>query len=115
MKLKASAKNSKFDVQQSDRLVATSPTFLKLADSILAGLDRRTIGELVAGYFYFKSTGRTDADFANFLMTNRLDVILRMIGNSLPVLLPALFSDKEFRSLIIDFMIRSVTNFERKK
>jgi len=115
MKLKASAKNSKFDVQQSDRLVATSPTFLKLSDSILAGLDRRTIGELVAGYFYFKSTGRTDADFANFLMTNRLDVILRMIGNSLPVLLPALFSDKEFRSLIIDFMIRSVTNFERKK
>ena len=103
---------SNLDVQQSDRLIATSPTFLKLADSILMGPDRRAIGEPVAGYFYFKLTGRTDSDFTKVLLANRPDVIIRMIGNSLPVTASSLFSDKEFRSLIVDFVIRSITSFE---
>jgi hypothetical protein len=71
------------------------------------GIDRRTAGELVAGYLYFKSTRRTDADFARFLLANRLDVVLRIVGNSLPVLIPAFFSDKELRSLVANVFMRS--------
>jgi hypothetical protein len=94
-------------VQQTDRVVLSSPTFLKLADSILTGLDRRTAGELVAGYLYFRATGRTDVDFVRFVFANRLDVILRMVGNSLPVLIPAFFSDAQLRSFLADFFVTS--------
>jgi len=101
--------------EQTDRAVFSSPTFLKLADSILTGLDRRTAGELVAGYLYFKATGRTDIDFARFVFANRLDVILRMVGNSLPVLIPAFFSDAELRSILADFFVRSFQTSGSKK
>lgn len=88
---------------------------MKLANSILIGLDRRTAGELIAEYLYFKSKRRTDSDFTRFLLINRLDVILRMIGNSLPVLIPAFFSDKEFRSLVKNVLSRSFESFEPKR
>ena len=103
------------DLEQIDGAVATSPTFLKLADSILLGVDRRTAGELVAGYLYFRATGRTDADFTRFLLANRLDLVLRMIGNSLPVLIPALFSDKELRSFFANVLLNWFASFESKK
>jgi len=101
--------------EQTDRVVFSSPTFLKLADSLLTGLDRRTAGELVAGYLYFKATGRTDVDFARFVFANRLDVILRMVGNSLPVLIPAFFSDAELRSILADFFVRSLQTSGSRK
>jgi hypothetical protein len=108
LKSSQTAKKSKSEARQIDRAVESSPIFLKLADSILDGFDRRTAGEMVAGYLYFMATGRTDADFGRFLLANRLDVVLRMVGNSLPVLIPAFFSDRQLRSLIADLVVRSL-------
>ena len=115
MRLRQSTWKSSSDVEQIDRLVASSPYFLKLADWILTNLDRKTVAELIAGYLYFKSTGRSDADFTHFLLTYRLDAVLRIIGNSLPILVPAVFSDKEFRSLVVNVVMGSFANIKSEK
>ncbi len=101
MKLKQSVTESS-SVQQADKLFQSFPRFLKLANSMLSSVDRRTAGELAAWFLYFKSQGRTEADFGRFLLANRLDVLLQMIGNSLPVLIPGLVYDKELRSLVVN-------------
>ena len=108
LRLRQTPRKSNCEVERLDRDLVFSPTFLKLADSILKGLDRRTAGELLAGYLYFRSSGRSDTDYARYLLTNRLEVILRVIGNSLPILIPAVFSDRQLRTLIIEIVIRSV-------
>jgi hypothetical protein len=83
------------------RRLSSSPSFLRLADSILASMDRETLAELLAGYTYFKSEGRSSSDMALYFATRRFGKTLTMGINITAALVPGLFFDKEFRSLIL--------------
>lgn len=87
--------------------LSSSPSFLKLADSILKNLDRDTLAELLAGYLYFKSNGRSNIDFAFFVATKKFSKVATITMNVLAVLLPGLLLDKEFRSAIFGAVTKS--------
>jgi hypothetical protein len=82
------------------RKLSTSPSFLKLSDSILKNLDRDTLSELLAGYLYFKSNGRSNSDFAFFIATHKFSKVATITMSVLAVILPGLILDKAFRSVV---------------
>jgi hypothetical protein len=72
-----------------------------LTDSILSSLDRDTFAEFLAGYLYFKSKGRTNSDFALFVLTKKFGKVIRIAMNVVAALIPGLLFDKEFRSVLL--------------
>jgi len=81
---------------------------LRLADSILISLDRDTLAEFLAGYLYFKSKGRTNGDFALFVVTKKFGKGVAIAMNVIVALIPGLLFDKAFRSVIFAAVLRSV-------
>ena len=81
---------------------------MRLADSILIGLDRDTLAEFLAGYLYFKSKGRTNGDFALFVVTKKFGKGVTIAMNVIVALIPGLLFDKAFRSVIFAAVMRSV-------
>jgi hypothetical protein len=99
-------KLSSSDAAEIQKL-ASSPSFLKLADSILQNMDRNTLAEFLAGYLYFKSKGRTNRDFVFFVTTNKFPKLAMIAMDVLAVLLPGLLLDRAFRSVIFGAGIKS--------
>ena len=93
---------------QEIRRLSSSPSFLGLADSILASFDRDTLAEFLAGYLYFKSKGRTNTDFAFFVMTKKFGKGVRIAMHITAALVPGLLFDKAFRSVILSAAMKSV-------
>ena len=87
------------DVREIRRL-SSSPSFLRLAESILANMDRDTLAELLAGYAYFRSEKRSNLDLALYFATRRFGKTLTMGINIIAALVPGLLFDKKFRSVI---------------
>jgi hypothetical protein len=87
------------DAREIQRL-SSSPSFLRLADSILANMDRDTLAELLAGYAYFRSGKRSNLDLALYFATRRFGKTLTMGINIIAALVPGLLFDKKFRSVI---------------
>jgi hypothetical protein len=81
---------------------------LRLADSILLSLDRNTLAEFLAGYLYFKSKGRTNGDFALFVVTKKFGKGVTIAMNTIVALIPGLLFDKAFRSVIFAAVMMSV-------
>ena len=71
-------------------------------------MDRDTLAELLAAYLYFKSKGRTSGDFALFVVTKKFGKGVTIAMNVIVALIPGLLFDKEFRSVILAAVIRSV-------
>ena len=92
-------KLSNADAREIQRL-SSSPSFLRLADSILAGMDRDTLAELLAGYAYFRSAKRSNLDLALYFATRRFGKTLTIGIDVVAALLPGLLFDKKFRSVI---------------
>ena len=88
------------ELETAKRLSA-SPSFLRLADCLLANLDRATLSELLADYLFLKSRGESDKDFALFLVATKPGKIIRMSAGILSALIQGFVLDGEFRSLII--------------
>jgi hypothetical protein len=88
------------DAEQIQRL-ATSASFIRLANSILRSFDRDTLAEFLAGYLYFESKGGSRGDYARFLMTENFGKGIRITMNILAALIPGLLFDKAFRSVIL--------------
>jgi hypothetical protein len=86
-------------------LLSSSPYYLRMADSILARLDREILADLIVSYVYFKSKGKTNSEFAKFIMTDKLPQILPIVLAGAPVILSAIFSDKAFRALVLDIAL----------
>ncbi len=95
------------DAEEIQRLTS-SPSFLRLADSIHISFDRDTLAEFLAGYLYFKSKGRTNGDFAFFVMTKKLGKGVTIAMNIVAALIPGLLFDKTFRSVILTAAMKSV-------
>jgi len=93
-------------VREIQRL-SSSPSFLRLADSILASMDRDTLAELLAGYAYFRSEERSNRDFALYFVTRRFGKTLTFGINMVAALIPGLLFDKGFRSVIFSAASRS--------
>ena len=87
--------------------LSTSPSFLKLADSILQNMDRDTLAEFLAGYLYLKSNERSNNDFTFFLATKKFPKLAMISMNVLAVVLPGLLLDKAFRSVILGAAVKS--------
>jgi hypothetical protein len=86
-----------------------SPYFLKIADSVLGALDRRTLAEIIAAYLYFRSRGRSESEFASFVLSEKFpEMFFLALRVGIPVVLPGLFLDKRFRTLIVSVAKRSV-------
>jgi hypothetical protein len=83
------------DVEEIQRL-SSSPSFLRLADSIHTSFDRDTLAEFLAGYLYFKSKGRTNAFF---VMTKKFGKGVTIAMNIVAALIPGLLFDKTFKRL----------------
>lgn len=98
---------SSTDEAEIQRL-SSSPSFLRLADSILLSLDRDTLAEFLAGYLYFKSKGRTNGDFAFFVATKKFGKGVTIAMNVIVALIPGLLFDKAFRSVIFAAVLRSI-------
>jgi len=98
---------SSTDEAEIQRL-STSPSFLRLADSILLSLDRDTLAELLASYLYFRSKGRTNGDFVLFVITKKLGKGVTIAMNVILALIPGLLFDKAFRSVIFTMVVRSM-------
>lgn len=88
------------DMQEIQKLL-TSSYFSKLAASILAKLDRKTLANLIASYMYFKSKEKSDSEFFRFLLSKDLPEILPIVSLSVPIFLPAILSDKQIRSMVL--------------
>lgn len=88
--------------------ILSSPSFLRLADSIIANLDRRDLAKIIAAYLYFKSRGRTDSDFAFFVISEYPEVVFMAFRAGIPVIIPAMLTDKTFRTLLINFAEKSL-------
>jgi hypothetical protein len=58
------------------------------------------MAEILAGYLYFKSNGRSNNDFALFMATHKFSKVVTITMSVLAVLLPRMFLDKAFRSVI---------------
>jgi hypothetical protein len=86
--------------------LSRSRYFLILADSILTDLDRETLSELMADYFYFKSKGMSNADYALFEATRAR--VIKISFSAISVLVQGFLLDKEFRSLLIGAVSRSL-------
>jgi hypothetical protein len=71
-------------------------------------LDRITLAEFLAGYFYFKSKGKTNGDFALFVTTKKFGKVVTIAMHVIVALIPGLLFDKEFRSVILAAATRSV-------
>jgi hypothetical protein len=87
------------DAEEIQRL-SSSASFLELSDSILTSFDRKTLAEFLAGYLYFRSKGKTNSDFAFFIMTKKFGKTVRIAMNITSALVPGLLFDKAFRSVI---------------
>jgi hypothetical protein len=103
-------KLSSSDAKEIQRL-SSSPSFLRLADSIIASMDRDMLAELLAGYAYLRSEERSNLDFALYLATRRFGRTLTMGINIVAALVPGILFDKEFRSVIFRATSKS---FRRK-
>ena len=99
-------KLSSADAREIQRL-SSSPSFLRLADSVLASMDRDTLAELLAGYAYFRSEGRSNLDFALYFSTRRFGKTLTIGINMIAALIPGLLLDREFRSVIFAAVSKS--------
>ena len=73
---------------------------MRLADSILASVDRDTLAEILACYAYFRSEERPNLDFALYFATRRFGKTLKLGINVIAALIPGLLLDKEFRFVI---------------
>jgi hypothetical protein len=71
-------------------------------------LDRDTLAELLSSYLYFRSKGKTNADFALFMITKRFGKGVTISMNVILALIPGLLFDKAFRSVILTVVLRSV-------
>ena len=92
----------------------SSPSFLKLADSIINSLDRNTLAEIIASYVYFKSRGRSDSEFARFIISEKFPELLFIVLRiSIPVILPGMISDKKFRTVLVQFVQKSISQGRR--
>lgn len=80
--------------------LASSQSFLRLADSLLVSLDRDTLSEFLAAYLYFKSKGETNLDFALFVATRKFGKAVTISMNVIAALIPGLLNDKAFRSVV---------------
>jgi hypothetical protein len=101
------------DEKEIDTL-SSSPYLLKLADSILVNLDRKTFAELLASYLYFKSKNRSDSEFARFMMAEKFPQMFSIFMRAiLPVVLPGIISDKGFRDVVANIALRSLVPMEK--
>ena len=86
----------------------SSPSFLRLADSILSNLDRKDLAKIIASYLYFKSRGRRDSDFVFFVVSEFPEIVFMAFRAGIPVIIPAVLTDKTFRALLISFAEKSL-------
>jgi hypothetical protein len=100
------------DAKEIEKL-SLSPSFLGLADSILKSFDRDTLAEFLAGYLYFRSKGRTNSDFAFFMVTKKFGKTATVAMSIVVALIPGLLFDKAFRSVTLAAAMKIVG--ERKK
>jgi hypothetical protein len=89
--------------------LSSSPHVLKLADSLLANLDRKTVALLISSFLYFKAKNRPDSSFTHFVMSERFPEMFWLFMRILPAVAPAVISDKEFRSALVDIALNSLT------
>ena len=87
-------------LEDAKRLSA-SPSFLKLADVILANMDRVTVSELLASYLVLRAKGQSDKDFALFLVTTKPEKVMKISFGIFSALFQGVLLDGEFRSLVI--------------
>lgn len=100
------------DAQEIQRL-SSSPSFLRLADSILTSFDRDTLAEFLAGYLYFESKGGSRSDYARFLLTKKFGKGIRITMKILAALIPGLLFDKAFRSVVFGAAANSFGKSQR--
>lgn len=92
---------------ETARRLSTSPSFLRLADSLLTNLDRATLSEILAGYLFLKARGGSDKDFALYLVTTEPGKMIRISMRILSTVIQDFLLDGEFRSLVIEAFINS--------
>lgn len=104
-----------FEHAEIQRLLSNSPYYLKLADSILRKLDRRTLAKLLASYMYFKSSGKPDSYFVRYILMDDLPLVLTIASSVAPILAAAILSDRTFRSLFASLLIGTITKKTGKR
>ena len=83
-----------------------------MADSILLNVDRDTLAEFLAAYLYFNSKGRSNGDFAFFIVSKKPVKTASIALNVAAAILPDLLFDGTFRSLMLDTLANQI---RRKK
>jgi hypothetical protein len=107
MKDKENLNASKSELEDIQRL-GSSLHFLKLAESILNSLDRETLSEMMAAYFYMKSKGKRDREIFNFIITRKTIKVVYLALNALLSCVPGLISDDQFRAVISQYVFSSI-------
>jgi hypothetical protein len=86
-----------------------SPYFQKMADGILENLDRDFLAKVLATYFYMKSKGSSNTDFAIFIGSRNAAKLTRLSLSVGSDFVKGLLFDKEFRSVIFEFGKKSLS------
>ena len=81
---------------------------MKIADAVLAKLDRKTLAGIIASYLYFKSRGKKDQEYIRFMLVRRMPDVLTLLWIGVPVIIPAKISDRDFRTLALNAIQKSV-------
>ena len=96
------------EIKEFNRL-SGSPYFQKMADGILENLDRDFLAKVLATYFYMKSKGSSNTDFAHFIGSGNAVKLTRLSLSIGSVFVKGLLFDKEFRSVIFEFGKKSLS------
>jgi hypothetical protein len=86
------------EVNQVKRL-SRSASVLSITEAVQRSLDEETLSRIIASFLYFKSNGKPDKDFVEYIGTKELWNTLAIGLNVMGAFLPALIFDKEFRVL----------------
>jgi hypothetical protein len=87
------------DINELERL-SSSGSMLRLVDA-LRGLDRETVSQLLSAYLYFRSEGRPNKEFLDYLLRRRLYSLVTVLFTLVPAVAPGLLFDGKFRSLLL--------------
>jgi hypothetical protein len=87
--------------------LSDSRYFLMLADLILKEVDREVLANLISDYFYLRSRGMSNAEYTLFEATGTR--IMKISIGAFFVFIQGLIFDKQFRSVTIGAMARTVS------
>ncbi|MGI0092325.1 MAG: hypothetical protein ACREBS_11510 [Nitrososphaerales archaeon] len=82
--------------------ISEKKSIRRIVKGIRKDLDREMLSKMISAYLVLKANGHSDNEFANYLTRRETKKMLKLGFTASKSALPALLTDGEFRSLVIN-------------